>query len=184
MILRKTLPNNESTVSAGGTGNVFEERVTVNDFDGTGNEELLSNENKGQCIVTKVWRTLLGENMMALDCMRRGFRLVALHGRQQGTPAVDITQTLTAVRLGSLPVCLCVRTCVFVMLCSGIVVLYIVLSVGHASLLLTRTHTKHPQHIHNACTIIHYCMHTMTYTQPHSCFPRMSSSICFAGARF
>ena len=41
-------------------------------FDGTDNTDDVTDENKAQCVVAKVRRTMLDEPRAALDCMRRG----------------------------------------------------------------------------------------------------------------
>jgi hypothetical protein len=64
----------------------------VSMFDGSDSELPVTNDNKAQCVIAKVQRTLLVEPRAALNCMRKGFRLAAQSG--QGEPAVDITSHL------------------------------------------------------------------------------------------
>jgi hypothetical protein len=66
----------------------------VAEFDGSSNTEPVTNDNKAQCIIAKVKRRLLIDNRDALDCMRDGFRLVALAGKDKGEPTIDITSHL------------------------------------------------------------------------------------------
>ena len=65
--------------------------LEVAEFDGSSNTEPVTNDNKAQCIIANVKRKLLIDNRDALDCMRDGFRLVALGGKDEGEPMIDIT---------------------------------------------------------------------------------------------
>ena len=64
----RTLQNMLETdfAAAGGSG------LEAGMFDGTDNTDDVTDENKAQCVVAKVRRTMLDEPRAALDCMRRG----------------------------------------------------------------------------------------------------------------
>jgi hypothetical protein len=66
--------------------------LDIGSFDGSANEDPITNENKAECIVAKVKRVLLRDNKGALDCMRDGFRLRQNKGSTRNS--IDLTLLL------------------------------------------------------------------------------------------